>query len=324
MNRLIFCTLFDSRYLNRGLVTIRSLQQSCRDFHLYVVAFDDLAAEVLLSLQPANVTVIPLAQFEDPELLAVKGTRSAGEYCWTCTPSIIKYVLDTYQTDHCTYIDADMFFYSDPAVLIDEMGTKSVLITSHRYPARYQRAELTGKYCVQFMTFKNTPQGLQVLEKWRKQCLEWCYARFEDGKFGDQKYLDTWTTEFPDAVHELQHPGGGMAPWNNIRYRFFRTENQLQALELENNRPFTPVFYHFHQLKLLPGHKADLCRYVLSKSVVSEVYRPYLREMIAVNKELREIDSRIPDGIVKAPFTWKSPLVFLKRIFRNEYNVIDL
>ena len=90
-------------------------------------------------------------------------------------------------------MDADLYFYQDPQILIDEIPkNKSVLITQHNYYPKYDQSKTSGIYCVQFMYFKNDNEGMKVLKWWRDKCIEWCYNRFEDGKFGDQKYLDDW------------------------------------------------------------------------------------------------------------------------------------
>ncbi len=72
-----------------------------------------------------------------------------------------------------------------------------MLITPHRYAARWKRYEaLSGIYNVQFVTFRDDAQGSETLRWWRDRCLEWCYFRAEDGKLGDQKYLDDWPERF--------------------------------------------------------------------------------------------------------------------------------
>ena len=76
-------------------------------------------------------------------------------------------------------------------------------------------------YNVQFMTFRRDARGLEALHWWRDRCIEWCYYRVEDGKLGDQKYLDDWPERF-DGVHVLEHPGGGLAPWNVENYELAR------------------------------------------------------------------------------------------------------
>ncbi len=318
---LHFCTLFDSNYLSRGLVTYESLEKVCPSFHLYIFAFDDLALNVLTKLALKHATIVSLAEFEDEKLLEVKPTRSAGEYCWTATPSIISYSLKTFEINHCTYIDADLFFYSDPSILLEEMSSKSVMITSHRYTPKYDKTALSGKYCVQFMTFKNDEAGNEVLNWWREACLDWCYARFEDGKFGDQKYLDDWLTRF-DCVHELAHLGGGVAPWNVQQYEIEKRDGKLQGREIALAAQFDFVFFHFHQLKLLPNNRVDLCRYELSPNVKNLIYLPYIS---ALHKKINLLTKMFPElsnkGITYRRFTWKTPLVYIKRKLRNEYNI---
>ena len=172
-----FCTLFDSHYFSRGIAMYESLADVCDDFHIYVFAFDDASLQALRSLRYPHMTVISLAEFEDDELLRVKPTRSIAEYCWTCTSSTILYVLEKYYVNQCTYLDADLFFFNSPEVLLEEMGDPSILITGHRYTPKYDKAKKSGTYCVQFISFKKDKRGLAALHWWRERCLEWCYAR---------------------------------------------------------------------------------------------------------------------------------------------------
>jgi hypothetical protein len=283
MSTLNFCTLFDRHYLTRGLALYNSLLVKCADFHLYVFAFDQDCYHTLQALKLSHCTVISLLEFEDPELLSVKASRSIAEYCWTSTPSTILYCIDRFQLDHCTYIDADLIFYQDPRVLIDEMGENEILISKHNYATLYDQSEYSGIYCVQFMCFKNGARGMKALRWWRERCLEWCYARHEDGKFGDQKYLDDWTTRF-EGVHVMQHIGGGVAPWNMQQFEFEQKEDSWW-LKKQGDRTFQPlIFFHFHGVVFHLGQTVSLtgALYYMSNPVRTGLYFPYLHTLLQV------------------------------------------
>lgn len=126
-------------------------------------------------------------------------------------------------------------------ILFDEMGDKSILLTEHRYPPKFNRTTTSGIYCVQFITFLNNKEGLEALRWWKDACIEWCFDRYEDGKFGDEKYLDDWTTRFK-GVHILKHLGGGLASWNVEQWPFIsRQGNKILFLDKTINKPFEAV-----------------------------------------------------------------------------------
>lgn len=298
---LNFCTLFDINYATQGLVMYESLEKCCDDFHLYIFAFCNESFELLTNLNLEKVTVVSLKEFEDEELLRIKPTRSQCEYCWTCSSSTIKYCLEKFQLDSCTYIDADLYFYSNPKVLVDEMGDKSVLITEHRYTPKYEQSKTSGKYCVQFITFKNDENGLRVLNWWRNACLEWCFAKMEDGKFGDQKYLDDWTERF-EGIHELQHLGGGAAPWNVHQYQVFVKNGKIYLDEDKTSNVFELVFYHFHSVKILKNGKLDMEKYNfynIGRFKQKTIYTSYLKNLEILSKKLHILNKNII--IVKRP-----------------------
>jgi hypothetical protein len=301
-----------------------SLARVCDNFHLYVFAFDDTCLQALNSLKYPHMTVISLAEFEDDDLLRVKSERSIAEYCWTCTSSTILYVLQRFHVDQCTYLDADIYFFSSPAVLFEEMGDSSILITEHRYTPKYDKAKASGTYCVQFISFKNNARSLKALHWWRDRCLEWCYARLEDGKFGDQLYLEDWTTRF-EGVHVLQHLGGGLAAWNIQQYDISMRDGKLWGKEWSTGKEFLAVFYHFHYVRLFRNSFIELGRRELSSPVLDLLYRPYIQTLKDLGNRFREQSLTFdPHGMSDYQRIWKTPILFLYRKLTNGYHIYTM
>jgi len=278
-----------------------------KDFHIYIFAFDSLAYNILKNLDLRAATIISLKEFENEKLLGVKPSRTKAEYCWTSTSSAISYVIENYKVPSCTYLDADLFFYGSPGILLGELKNgKNVLITQHRFSdsARIFEQRRAGRFCVQFITFANQGDSLKVLDKWKNQCIDWCYAKYEDGKFGDQKYLENWPEEYPN-VHILEHPGGGIAPWNARRFQFVVENGKIYGIKPGSEKMFEIVFFHFHYVRIRKSGFADLGWNRLTKSIIDLFYKPYIKSIIEKEEYLegrfpeykRAVFDEKPDGI---------------------------
>jgi hypothetical protein len=297
-----------------------SLKKHCEAFHLYIFAFDDQSLLILKSLTLEDTTVISLKEFEDEELLAVKPTRNRAEYCWTCTSSTIRFVLNHYQVDHCIYLDSDLYFFSSPQVLMDEMGEHSVYITPHRYTPKYDQSQKTGIYCVQFVAFRNDERGLAVLNWWRKSCLEWCYGRFEDGKFGDQKYLDDWPERF-EGVYVSGNLGAGVAPWNMQQYVFTKEKDTITGTEIATGNKFRVIFFHFHSFAFVtPTYFSPRPYYQRNRSVIVLLFNPYRKEILKIRNRFSQVNKSevYLTGFCKIRYLIE---LFVRRGFRELYNI---
>lgn len=178
---------------------------------------DFAAEEQLAVLVPPEVRLIPIRDIETPEMEEAKSTRSRGEYCWTCTPAVFGAVFDRApEAQRVTYLDADLFFFRDPRILLDEFARsgKDILVTEHAFAPEYDVSRKHGGFCVQFIACKNSLAAAMVIGWWRDRCLEWRFNGVEPGRFGDQKYLDDWPERFGHEVHILGQPEETLAPWN--------------------------------------------------------------------------------------------------------------
>ena len=250
---------------------------------------DSETANVLRTQRLKHMTVITLQDFENAELKEIKKTRTLQEYCWTCTPSIITYCLDAFKLKECTYLDADIYFFAKPDIIQREMQGHSVLITEHRYHPDYDYASTSGRFCVQYVTFKNDKRGREALNWWREACNRWCYAYYENGKFGDQKYLDDWPERFR-GVKILEHPGGGIAPWNLSNYDVDQEHGRVEVVERKTEMSYVLVFYHFHDLRFDENgqwyHSSGFPGYHIGRDAYRLIYLRYLNALFGLRYRL--------------------------------------
>ena len=263
-----FITLFDSLFIPQGLALHMSMERHVGKYTLWILCVDDEVHEVLTKLALPNVRLLKLSNLETEELRRVKQGRTKGEYCWTLTPFAPRFVFETDpQVQRVTYLDADVWFRKNPAPIFREFeaSRKDVLITDHAYAPEYDQSATSGQYCVQFMTF--TRAGGEVVRKWwEERCIEWCYGRVEDGKFGDQKYLDDWPERFKDLVHVLQNKEWILGPWSATRYPYGNS-----------------ILWHFHDVRV--GEKSNrkhgiVCvGYKLPKQTRDYIYAIYFEDL---------------------------------------------
>ena len=279
------CTYFDQNYLPRGLALYRSLRRAGSDWTLWVLCLDDATFRMLTSLGLPGLVPIRLADLEraDPDLLATQATRSRIEYYFTLTPALPRYLLTEHpELDVIAYVDADMMFFSDPAQVIDLLGSGSVGITPHGFPDHLRHLEKYGRFNVGMVTFRNDAYGRACLERWRERCLEWCYDRVEDGRFADQAYLDDWP-EVHQGVVVIDRPGVGLGPWNFMRWDI----DVERDLPLVDGQPL--VFYHYHAFRSVGRwlYFDGLAGYgTMIRRVRRFLYGGYIRELRSAARDL--------------------------------------
>ena len=295
-----YVTFFDSLFLPQGLTLHQSMENHADKYTLWVLCVDRETFDIMVGMNLSNVKLLSLESLETDELKAIKKERTKGEYCWTLTPFAVKFVFDADESvNRVTYLDADLWFRKNPKPIFTEFekSGKSVLITDHNFAAEWDQSDLYGQYCVQFMTFKKNDASEIVRKWWEEKCIEWCYCRVEDGKFGDQKYLDNWPNQFSDSVHILKDKELMLAPWNATRFPHGNS-----------------ILWHFHGLRISgmsPNNSIYYGGYPLPSTTKEYIYKPYIKEIIKQIDKLQSLD-----------FIVKSQLTFKIGLFTNLKSII--
>jgi hypothetical protein len=273
----IYCTLFDAGYIARGLALAESLNEHCKPCVLYILCMDDEVELLITQLGTPNVVPVRLAELEtvDKQLAGVKSGRTAVEYYFTCKASLIRYVLArNADGERVTYLDADLFFFSDSSRLDDEIAASSVAVIEHRFTSGNQRLYKYGRFNAGWLSIRNDATGRVCLDWWRSRCLEWCHDYVKGDRYADQKYIDRFPEMFNAAI--VGNIGANLAPWNIGNYTL---TNQDEKIFVDGQQV---IFYHFQGVKRLLGSlvESGLASYRQPLSAVARdcLYLPYLEK----------------------------------------------
>ena len=261
-----FVTLLGETYVSRLIALVRSLERQELDYELWVLCVDDRVDTLLSGFSSDRVHLMPRPTWEDNRLATIRNTRSLQEYCWTLTPFSFSKVFERHpQIDGLTYLDADLWFAKSPSDVLDEIRESkcSAYITEHAFSDEHTDLEKYGKFCVQFL-YIDRFRGQEVLTDWQDKCANWCFARLESGRFGDQKYLDDWPSHFGSAIRIGQPSMLFQGPWNAAAFD-----------------PESAMTYHFSSLRFIGRRRIQLADsgYQIPNKHLEKIYGPYLLDL---------------------------------------------
>lgn len=312
-----YCTLFDRNYLFQGIALYRSLEKTTNEFRLYVLCMDQTTYDMLRKLNQRNLVPIHLSEIvNDDEIRRVREGTTHGQFCWVSQPLACIYILDRFNVDMVTYLEADSIFFNDPEVLFEELGAFSVSLVPHRYTPKFNKAKTSGKYCVQFNAFRNDSLAREVLNYWKYSCFK--YSKERPDYYPGQVTLDDWPIKFP-GVKEIEHRGAGVAPWNVQQYNIHKFKDKIFVDDV----PL--IFYHFHQYSQYEDGSHELGAYPLTANVLHEIYSKYISELRDIEKWVQTLD---PEFIYKRKMKKsKNPFRIIGssvlRKIKGTYNIYD-
>jgi len=316
----VHCTLFDHRYMSRGIAMIRSLRRVVPDAQTWVLCLDSDALGILRQIREPGVHPFPLHELEaeDPELARCKTDgRRLIEYFFSAKPSLIAHVMRAVpDADRITYLDSDLWFLADPAPAFAELADASTLLTPHRFPESAKEHERFGRFNAGWVSFRRSPDGLAALQWWRSRCIEWCFDRVDEAnkRFADQRYLDHLADRFR-GIHAVRHPGANLAPWNVGGYRLTPSNGSIRVSEM----PL--LFFHVHGMRTVGRNlyvtPQDIYRGPSDPILREFIYRPYLKTVRSIDRELGPL---MPPPVKPLPQLSRGPtpssLEALKRYLR--------
>jgi hypothetical protein len=277
-----YVTHSDFSYAPRMILMLESLRKFDSESPIFVFCHDSKTTSLLESLSIENTFVINDLETIFPELALVKASRSNLEYLYSLSPYIIEYVFLRNDAKSVTYLDADLYFFNDPNMLLSTSEETNVVIVSHQFPEKFSHLNIFGKYNVGWLQFNNSKIGRLALNWWKLKCTESTSETLKGEVYGDQKYLDSFPDLFP-GVEIRENIGENVAPWNLLGKKLILNKGKATI----DGR----ALYYFHYSGFRILGKYYLCgtshyNYRNRIKFRNFIYKPYVAHLEDLHKRL--------------------------------------
>lgn len=283
------CTYFDKNYLSKFLTCRESIIEHEKNVIFYCLCIDDFSYNYLKQFNKKDIQLISLKEIEEKylSLKYAKKNRQTVEYYFTLSPFLPLYILENFNVDIINYIDSDLYFFETPRNIINLLKDNSIIIVEHGI-----KTQRFGKFNVGWLTFRNNALSKSCLKEWGNDCINWCYDYVEEEKYADQKYLDQWPKKFNKI--KILSPSYNVAPWN-----VNNSDVKIKQKKLYINEEKL-IFFHFHGLfisKKMFSSGFSIYNKKISKTLIEHLYKPYIKRLENVKKEVNVIETRIRNTI---------------------------
>lgn len=237
------CTITTADHLYKTLALYDSLRRVQPDIFLHVLCIDALTEK----FPEGNVAVYgpnDLKGLPSAATIISKYSSSKDKLRWSLKPVFLHYLLEQ-KADKAIYVDNDIYFFSDPAFLFDQLNEYDFLLTPHHYPRDPSRDQnwleanfRVGLYNAGFIAVNK--KAIRDLDWWAACCAYRCEKNALRGTFDDQKYLDLIPV-MNERAHIVRHKGCNVAEWNKAVISRTARDGHIY---LDEKYPL--VFIHFN------------------------------------------------------------------------------
>jgi len=308
-----FCTYFDYNYLSKFLTLKASLDQYKNDYTFFILSLDNFVSDFFKKNNFENVQLINLMdlEIEFADLLQAKKNRNLIEYYFTLSPFLPLYIHKKFNVFQISYLDSDFYFFKNPSKFINQNSDSSVVLIKQESNPVY------GSFNVGWILFNfNNHETKEIVKKWGTQCLNSCsdIPNQKKNLYADQKYLDSWPQQLK-KIKILYPEYTCLSPWDKNN----AIEENIESM----------ISFHFHGLEIQNNYIiSGFGKYnkKISNKIIRNIYRPYLLQLIAIEKKydlhsssIRGVSLMNLRGILTKIRNLKSKI---KQIIFNDFHLI--
>lgn len=242
-----FCTIITNSHLHFALALHESIVRFVDDvdFHVLIVdSFDFEGQNIPVNFHIYRVndlTETPVSQKIYDKYYG-KG-KGLDTFRWSMKAVFMNHLLSG-NSDSVIYLDADLFFFSDPTCFFDLLKHYNVLLSPVFRCSDpdldykdFFRHSLHGLYCAGFVGANRN--GMAAMQWWADTCSKVCKKDLKIGSYDDQSHLNLMPVLF-EKVHIMLHRGCNVASWNLISNPRSIVDNKLIL-----NGTHELIFVHF-------------------------------------------------------------------------------